>query len=96
MELFWQTGNLAADTTQPMLMLLNWFLLIGNHAGDNEMTDLETPNTKPGFCPVCDQRADIWNATKNHWECCYCNWSGQRPNQEKRFKQENQSWFICS
>jgi hypothetical protein len=45
-------------------------------------------DTKTGFCPECDQRADIWNATKNHWECCYCNWSGQRPNQEKRFKQE--------
>lgn len=37
----------------------------------------------------------LWNGMAGRvWSGCF--WSGQRPNQEKRFKQENQSWFICS
>lgn len=32
------------------------------------MTDLG-PNTHPGYCPVCSMKADIWNDTRNAWEC---------------------------
>ena len=41
------------------------------------MTDLDEPNTKSGYCPVCTEYADIWAEGK--WHCSYCNWSGIRP-----------------
>ena len=41
-----------------------------------EMDDFDAPNTKPGLCPECGQRADIWDVMRNRWECTYCNWTG--------------------
>jgi len=49
------------------------------------MDDFDTPNTAPGYCPECGKPADIWNATRNSWECTYCNWTGSRPDKETRF-----------
>lgn len=39
--------------------------------------DFDAPNTKPGLCPVCGMRADIWNVHDSTWECTYCNWTGR-------------------
>lgn len=48
--------------------------------------DIDVPNTRPGFCPVCAQRANIWDALLGHWECTYCNWHGVRPDAEPHIK----------
>lgn len=52
------------------------------------MTDLG-PNTHPGYCPVCSIKADIWNDTRNAWECAYCNWIGTTPDREPKLKRED-------
>jgi len=41
------------------------------------MDDFDAPNTKPGLCPECGKRADIWNVHDATWECVYCNWTGR-------------------
>jgi len=41
------------------------------------MNDLDTPDTKPGYCPICARPATIWNVMPRAWECTYCNWSGR-------------------
>jgi len=43
--------------------------------------DFDAPNTKPGLCPVCGLRADIWNVHDATWECTYCSWSGRNTKQ---------------
>lgn len=50
--------------------------------------DIDAPNMRSGFCPVCAQRADIWDDALGHWECCYCNWHGVRPDVEPHIKSE--------
>ena len=45
------------------------------------MDDFDAPNTKPGLCPECGQRADIWDVMRNRWECTYCNWTGIKTKQ---------------
>ena len=42
-----------------------------------EMDDFDAPNTKPGLCPVCGLKADIWDVMKSVWCCTYCNWEGR-------------------
>lgn len=48
--------------------------------------DIDVPNTRPGFCPVCARRANIWDAP--HWHCTFCNWNGVRPDAEPHIKLE--------
>lgn len=43
------------------------------------MDDFDTPNTRPGTCPECGQRANIWDSLRQLWECCLCNWAGKHP-----------------
>lgn len=50
------------------------------------MDDLDKPNTLPGFCPVCAEPANIWNATRNVWMCSFCNWQGRSPDKEPHIK----------
>ena len=50
--------------------------------------DFDAPNTRPGYCPVCAQTADIWEAIEGHWHCTYCNWHGVRPDAEPHIKKE--------
>ena len=47
---------------------------------------MDEPNTRPGYCPECSQRANIWDYRRGHWECSYCNWHGARPNAEPHNK----------
>ena len=47
---------------------------------------MDDPNTRPGYCPVCARRADIWDSTRGHWECVYCNWHGVRPDATPHIK----------
>lgn len=42
--------------------------------------DIDTPNTQPGWCPECGQRADIWEAVSQTWCCSLCDWRGRQPN----------------
>ena len=44
--------------------------------------NFEQPDTRWGWCPTCGMKADIWNETRRHWECTYCNWSGRTTLQE--------------
>lgn len=53
------------------------------------MDDLDTPtldatrpgiNTTPGYCPECGQKANIWEAVSQTWECSLCDWKGRTPN----------------
>ena len=44
--------------------------------------DFDAPNTAPGSCPECGLPANIWNATKQEWECTFCNWHGRNPTRE--------------
>lgn len=41
--------------------------------------DFEEPDTKPGYCPECYNKADIWDDRRRVWECNLCNWSGRLP-----------------
>lgn len=41
--------------------------------------DIDTPNTQPGWCPTCGQRADIWEAVSQNWCCSLCDWRGRQP-----------------
>jgi len=50
------------------------------------MDDIDSPNTRAGYCPVCAQRADIWEATQGQWHCCFCNWKGVKPDREPHYK----------
>lgn len=40
------------------------------------MDDLDTPNIRPGFCPVCNEPLRIWDAIVNQFECSLCDWKG--------------------
>ena len=40
------------------------------------MNDFDTPDTSPGYCPVCAKKADIWDKLNRVWHCQQCNWSG--------------------
>jgi ribosomal protein L37AE/L43A len=42
------------------------------------MEDLDTPNTRPGYCPECGVQT-YWLALAGHWECGNCNWTGYYP-----------------
>jgi len=44
--------------------------------------DFDQPNTFPGTCPDCGQKANIWNATQQEWECSFCDWKGRNPKRE--------------
>ena len=50
------------------------------------MNDIDAPNTKPGYCPVCSLQANIWDVMKSHWCCNYCNWTGAFPDKEPKLK----------
>lgn len=54
----------------------------------NSYDDFDSPNTKPGFCPVCGQPATIWEAVTQNWECVFCNWRGRKPDPMSRQIQE--------
>ena len=41
--------------------------------------DIDTPNTQPGWCPTCGQKADIWEAVSQNWCCSLCDWQGRQP-----------------
>lgn len=42
--------------------------------------DLDAPNVKAGYCPVCNEKANIW--VEGMWHCRMCNWSGLKPQYE--------------
>ena len=46
--------------------------------------DFDAPNTLPGQCPECGLNADIWEAVKQEWHCCFCNWHGRNPTREDK------------
>ena len=46
----------------------------------NSYDDLDTPNTAPGYCPECGQKANIWEAVSQQWCCSLCDWKGRNPN----------------
>lgn len=46
----------------------------------NSFDDLDTPNTAPGYCPDCGQKANIWEAISQQWCCSLCDWKGRNPN----------------
>lgn len=41
------------------------------------MSDFDAPVTRPGYCPVCSEHANIWAEGK--WHCVFCNWEGTLP-----------------
>lgn len=41
--------------------------------------NFDAPDTKSGFCPVCESHASIWDDKRRVWECDFCNWSGKTP-----------------
>jgi ribosomal protein L37AE/L43A len=43
------------------------------------MLDFNQPSTKPGYCPECHNKADIWDDKRGAWECVLCNWTGRVP-----------------
>jgi hypothetical protein len=47
------------------------------------MNDLDEPDSLPGYCPVCNNKADIWDAKTRHYECRLCDWTGRSPNPRK-------------
>jgi hypothetical protein len=48
--------------------------------------ELDQPNTAPGTCPDCGQKANIWNAMQQEWECSFCDWKGRNPKREITMK----------
>ena len=41
--------------------------------------DFDAPDTKSGFCPICESKADIWCSRDGVWHCTLCNWCGSSP-----------------
>ena len=48
------------------------------------MTQDMGPDTRPGYCPVCNMKAEIFDSRTGNWCCCLCNWEGRQPNQKKQ------------
>ena len=46
------------------------------------MTDFDAPDTKSGWCPVCNTKADIYDPSMRDWHCQLCNWHGRAPVQK--------------
>lgn len=50
--------------------------------------DLDQPNIRSGYCPVCGMPANIWCSNNLVWHCCFCNWSGKHPDRTSKIKRE--------
>lgn len=48
------------------------------------MDDFDSPDTKPGYCPVCGRPANIWLAVAHKWCCTFCNWEGRITDQQEK------------
>ena len=47
--------------------------------------DFNSPNRKPGFCPVCGEPLRIYDAIVAQFECSLCDWKGVQGDLSKEF-----------